>query len=172
MDPDHSVASFAIRHMMVALVRGQFNKLSGAIRLDPDDPASTSFEASIEVGSLLTGVKKRDQDLLGGNFFDAARFPLMTFRSTGAEPTGLNRLKVTGALTIRGVTRTVVLDAEFSGPVKSPFGETTMGFAATATVNREDFGIAWNVEMEKGGAMVGRYVHIALDLEADLATGE
>lgn len=172
LDPDHSVASFAIRHMMVAFVRGQFNKLTGTIRLDPDDPACSSFEATIEVGSLLTGVKKRDQDLLSENFFDAARFPSITFRSTAVEPAGASSLKVTGDLTIRGITRPVVLDAEFSGPVKSPYGETTMGFAATARVNREDFGITWNVQMEKGGVMVGRDVRIALDLEADLATGK
>jgi polyisoprenoid-binding protein YceI len=172
LDPDHSVASFAIRHMMVAFVRGQFNKLSGTIRLDPEEPARSSFEATIEVGSLLTGVKKRDLDLLGGNFFDSARFPSITFRSTAVEPTGANRPRVTGDLTIRGITRPVVLDAEYSGPVESPYGETTMGFEATARVNREDFGITWNVQMEKGGVMVGREVRIALDLEGDLLTEE
>jgi polyisoprenoid-binding protein YceI len=158
--------------MMVALVRGQFNKLSGTFLLDPEDIAHASFEASIDVSSLLTGVQKRDQDLLSENFFHASKFPSITFRSTGVEPTGAHSLKVSGDLTVHGITRPVVLDAEFSGPVKSPFGETTMGFAASVRVNREDFGITWNREMEKGGLMVGREVHIALDLEADLVTEE
>jgi polyisoprenoid-binding protein YceI len=172
LDPDHSVASFTIRHMMVALVRGQFNKLSGTFHFDQEDVAHASFEASIDVSSLLTGVQKRDHDLLSENFFHASEYPSITLRSTGVESTGAHSLKVSGDLTIHGITRPVVLDAEFSGPVKSPFGETTMGFAASVRVNREDFGITWNREMEKGGLMVGREVHIALDLEADLVTEE
>ena len=169
IDPDHSVAAFAVRHLGVAFVRGQFNAIRGTIRFDPKDISRASAEATIEVPGLLTGIRKRDDHVLSPDFFDADGYPQMIFRSTGVEGSGQNRARMTGDLTIRGITRTVSMDVEFSGPVKSPSGgETTMGFSATAALDRFDFGISWNEMMEDGGFVVGREVKITLDIEADL----
>jgi polyisoprenoid-binding protein YceI len=169
IDPDHSVAAFAVRHLKVAYVRGQFNTIRGTIRFDPKDISQASAEATIEVPGLHTGIKKRDDHVLSADFFDAGAFPQISFRSTRIEGAGQNRAKMTGDLTIRGTTKTVSMDAEFSGPVKSPSGgEITMGFSATATINRFDFGMAWNELMEDGGFIVDKDVKITLDIEADL----
>jgi polyisoprenoid-binding protein YceI len=171
IDPDHSVAAFAIRHLMIATVRGMFPKVTGTIRYDDQDIARSSVEAEIEVASLSTGVKKRDEHVLSDEMLDAARFPKMTFRSTRIERGPDHLLAVHGDLTIHGVTRQVVLDATHFGPVKSPFGgEITLGFSASTRVNREDFGVLWGSEpLEGGGFIAGKEVEITIDLEADLA---
>jgi polyisoprenoid-binding protein YceI len=171
IDPDHSVAAFAIRHLMLVSVRGQFSNVTGAITFDPKDPAASSVEASIEMASLTTGIRKRDDHLLSPDFFDAANHPTITFRSTGIEVKENSRGKVKGDLTIHGITRPVILDVEFFGPVKVPEdfgGETTMGFSARTAINRQDFNVKWNVPLEGGGIMVGDEVEITLDVEADL----
>ncbi|MCM2356670.1 MAG: YceI family protein [Geobacteraceae bacterium] len=169
IDPDHSVAAFSVRHMMVCDVHGQFNKVSGSLSFDPAAPEISSVEATIEVASLYTGIQKRDDHLRSPDFFDVAGYPLMTFASSRVEGRGENRFTVIGSLTMRGVTRPVVLEAEYRGPVKSPFGdETTIGFTATTTIDRTDFGVSWNEMMEGGGLVVGNRVTITLDLEADL----
>jgi len=171
IDPDHSVAAFAIRHLMVANVRGQFNNVTGMIEFDPKKPGKSSVAASIEVSSLTTGIRKRDDHVLSADFFDAQKFPEITFRSTNVEITGDNAGKVEGDLTIRGITRPVTLSVEFFGPVKVPEdfgGETTIGFSAQTRINREDFQVMWNVPLEGGGVMVGHEVEINLDIEADL----
>ncbi|MEW6117085.1 MAG: YceI family protein [Nitrospirota bacterium] len=169
IDPDHSVAAFAIRHMMIAFVRGQFNKITGTIQFDPEDITRSSVEMEIDVASLTSGIKKRDEHLLSADFFEVEKYPKITFKSMGIEKTGTNSGKVTGDLTIHGVTRSVTLEVSFFGPVKSPFGETSMGFSAATSLNREGFGIMWNEPMEKGGLMIGRDVEITVDIEADLA---
>ncbi len=171
IDPDHSVAAFAIRHLMVANVRGQFNNVTGTIEFDPKRPGNSSVTASIEVASLTTGIRKRDDHVLSPDFFDAEKFPEITFRSTKIEITGDNTGKVEGDLTIRGITHPATLSVEFFGPVKVPEdfgGETTIGFSAQTRINREDFNVMWNVPLEGGGVMVGNEVEIALDVEADL----
>jgi polyisoprenoid-binding protein YceI len=169
IDPDHSVAAFTIRHMMITLVHGMANRVSGTIAFDPADPASVSVEAHIDVASLTTGVPQRDAHLHSPDFFDAERFPAIHFRSTGAELMAERELLVRGELTVRGVTRPVVLDVAFSGPVTSDDGDTSMGFQATTALNREDFGLAWNVPVGKTGFMVGKHVNLSVDIEADLA---
>ena len=169
IDPDHSVATFRVRHMMIADVHGQFNRISGRLTLDPSDMASASVRASIDVSGIYTGIKKRDDHLGSPEFLDAGAYPEITFQSTGAEPNGKNRLIVRGDLSIHGITRTVSMDTRFSGPRKSPFGETSMGFTALLTINREDFGMTWNVPIETGGLMVGHEVHITINVEADRA---
>jgi polyisoprenoid-binding protein YceI len=169
IDPDHSVVAFAIRHMMIAFVRGQFNKVTGTIRFDPEDITRSSVEMEIEVASLTTGIKKRDEHLLSADFFEAEKYPKINFRSTKIEKTGTNSGKVTGDVTIHGITRPVTLEVNFFGPVKSPFGETSMGLTAMTVLNREAFGIMWNEPIEKGGLMVGRDVELTIDIEADLA---
>ncbi len=168
IDPDHSVAGFTIRHMMVTNVRGQFNKISGAVHFDPSSVLGSSVEATIDVTGITTGVPKRDEHLLSNDFFDAARFPSMTFRSTKVEGSGGNRFRVMGDLTVRGISRPVALDAEFSGPIKGTEGELSIGFSGTARINREDFGLNWNVSLEGGGVVVGKEVQIYIDVEADL----
>ena len=168
IDPDHSVAGFTVRHMMVTNVRGQFNKISGAVHFDPSDIAGASVEATIDVAGITTGIPKRDEHLLSNDFFDAAKFPNMIFRSTKVEASGGNRFKVLGDLTIRGITRPVSLDAEYSGPIKGTEGELSIGFSGTTRINREEFGLNWNVSLEGGGVVVGKEVQIYIDVEADL----
>ena len=170
IDPDHSVAAFSIRHMMVAHVRGQFNQMSGTILRDEDDATKSSMEMTIDVNSITTGIKKRDDHLKSEDFFDAAKHPSMTFKSSKVVLTGLQRAKVAGDLTIHGVTRPVTFDVEFAGPVKSPFGETTMGFTAETEISRADFGMTWNEPMEMGGVMVGNEVQLTVDIEADMVS--
>lgn len=169
IDPDHSVASFIVRHMMIANVRGQFNKLVGTIHFDPDDILHSTVEATIDVTGVYTGISKRDGHLRSADFFDVSNHPKITFKSTKVESTGGNHLKITGDLTIRGTTRKVVLEAEFLGPLKSPFDEDiSLGFSAMTTINRKDFGVSWNETWEGGGMVAGWDVNIAIDAEADL----
>ncbi len=171
IDPDHSVGAFAVRHMMLANVRGQFNKLSGTAQFDPDNQSAFSLEVSIDVSGIYTGISKRDEHLKSQDFFDAASHPNITFRSTGFEALGDNEGILHGELTVHGITQTVELAVSFSGPVQSPEdfgGETSIGITARTIVNREDFGMAWNVPLDDGGVMVGNEIQIYLDIEADL----
>ena len=171
IDPDHSVAAFVVRHMMVSNVHGQFNKISGAIQFDPADVGRSSVEAKIDVSGIYTGIQKRDEHLRSPDFFDAEKYPAIAFKSTKVESAGGHSFKVSGDLTIHGVTRPAILNAEHFGPVKgTEEGETVIGFTASTTINREDFGIMWNVALlEKGGVVVGREVRITLDIEGDPA---
>jgi polyisoprenoid-binding protein YceI len=170
IDPDHSVGSFAIRHLMVAHVHGQFNKVSGTISFDPSNIASLTVELEIDVSSIITGIDKRDEHLKSEDFFHTDKYPKITFKSTKVEMTGYNSCKVNGELTIHGVTRPTALDVYVLGPVKSPFGETSLGISGRSRLNREVFGIAWNQPMEDGGVMVGKDADIYIDIEADLVT--
>ena len=169
IDPDHSVAAFVIRHMMVANVRGQFNKLCGAIFLDPDDMAKSSVEVAIDVSGIYTGIRKRDDHLRSPDFFDAEKCPQITFKSDSVNSAGTKQLNVSGELTIHGISRPSSFNVEYCGPMKSPFGEISMGFAASTAVNREDFGLLWNMALDDGGFMIGKEVRIYLDIEADLS---
>jgi polyisoprenoid-binding protein YceI len=172
IDPDHSVASFSVKHLMVTNIRGEFTGITGTIMFEPAAVENSSVKASIPVAGLTTGNKKRDEHLASADFFEVERYPDMTFRSTKVEKTGSNRGKITGDLSIHGVTKTVTMDAEYLGPVKSPAdlgGETTMGFTASFLINREDFGVMWNLPFDHDKLVVGRDVHITLDIEADLA---
>jgi len=170
LDPDHSVADFAIRHMMLSNVLGHFSKVTGTFHFDPADVARSTVEAVVDVSSICTGIKKRDQHLLSPDFFDATNYPEIIFKSTKIEALGGNRCKVTGNLTIRGITHQVTLDGEYFGPVNSPFGVTSVGFSGMTKINREDYGVMWNEPMEGGGVVVGREVEITLNVEADLST--
>ncbi len=169
IDPDHSVAAFYVRHMMISNVRGQFNTLSGFINFDPDDIATSSVEVEIGTAGIWTGVQKRDDHLRSADFLDVEKHPKMFFKSTRVEPAGGKDFTVFGDLTIRGITHGVTLETEYSSPVKDPFEEgTSYGFKVVTKINREDFGMTWNFAME-GGVVVGKQVTIMLDLEADLA---
>jgi len=171
IDPDHSVAAFVIRHMMVADVRGQFNKLSGVVHFDPSNITGSSVEVTIDAAGIYTGIQKRDNHLRSADFFDVANHPRIIFKSGKVETAGAKHFTIVGNLTIRGITKTITLDVEYSEPEKSPYdGETTIGFAATTKTNREDFGLMWNVPLESGGVLVGKAVQIFIDMEADLTT--
>src|SRR3989304_1932456 len=135
IDPDHSVAAFSVRHLMIANVRGQFNNITGIIHFDPSALSASSVEAEIDVSGLTTGIKKRDEHLMSPDFFDAGKYPKILFKSTKVEPAGGNRGKITGDLTIHGITRPVTLEVEFSGPVKSPIGgEISIGFVGKTNI--------------------------------------
>ncbi|MGD0883857.1 MAG: YceI family protein [Thermodesulfovibrionales bacterium] len=168
IDPDHSVATFAVRHMMIANVHGQFNKVSGSIQCDPPDMAQLSVEAEIDAASIYTGIQKRDDHLRSPDFFDVATYPKIIFKSTKVEAISGNRVRVTGNLTMRGIARPVTLDADFFGPVKDPFDEggVSIGFTASARVDRREYGMMWNAGTEDV-IVVGWDVQITLAAEAD-----
>jgi len=169
IDIDHSVARFSIRHFMIANVVGLFSKMSGVILFDPPDLTHLSVEADVEVQSLTTGHAERDEHLLSPDYFDVATYPKILFKSTKVEPIRKTHFKITGHLTMKGITNPITLEADYFGPVKSPFSsKTCIGFSATGKINREDYGMKSNVPMEGGGLVVGREVEIALDIEADL----
>jgi polyisoprenoid-binding protein YceI len=169
VDPDHSVAAFSIRHMMIAHVRGQFNRIAGSIYFDPTNIDNSSVELTIDVSSIFTGVPKRDDHLRSPDFFDMQQYPTISFKSIRITSVNGTQVKVTGDLTIHGITRQITVPVEISGPVKDPFGDgLSLGFAASAIINREDYGIKWNQPMADNGIMVGREVSLFIDVEADL----
>jgi polyisoprenoid-binding protein YceI len=171
IDPDHSMARFSIRHFMIANVEGLFSGMAGLVQFDAPDLGRLSAEVEIDVKSLTTGHLERDEHLLSADYFDAEKYPKILFKSTKVEPTGNNRGKVTGDLTIRGIKRPVTLEFEFFGPVKSPFsGKSCVGFSAIGKVSREEYGMTWNEVMEGGGVVIGKDVQIQIEMEADLAT--
>jgi len=160
LDPAHSSAQFAVRHMGISNVRGTFTKLSGTARYDPVDFKNDSVEVTIEVASVDSRVEMRDSDLRSDHFFDVQKYPTLTFRSTKVESAGTDKLKVTGELTIRGITKPVTLDVDGpSKPVKDGQGRLHMGVSATATVNRTDFG------MTGYQGIVGNEVTLTIDAE-------
>lgn len=166
IDAVHSSAEFAVKHMMIATVRGRFRALGGTIVFDEQDPARSSVQALIETATIDTGVEARDADLRSANFFDAERFPAIRFVSTRVERRSAGRWSVSGDLTIRDVTRPVVLDAELEGRGKGFQGEDRIGFSATAALNRKDFGLTYNAVLETGGMVVSDTVKVTLHLEA------
>jgi polyisoprenoid-binding protein YceI len=169
IDPAHSAAEFAVRHMMVSTVRGGFRNITGTIDYDPEHVEKAVVEATIEVGQMTsTGVPDRDKHLKSPDFLNAAEYPTITFKSKKVEKTGADSARITGDLTIRGTTREVVFDAEHIGQVTSPYGQTVTGFEGSLTINREDFGLTWNMVVEGGGVLVGKEVKISLAVEAAL----
>jgi polyisoprenoid-binding protein YceI len=166
IDPAHSAAHFSVRHLMISNVRGEFTKLSGSALIYPADPAKSTVEITIEAASINTREAKRDEHLRSADFFDAANHPALTFRSKRVEALGLENFKLTGDLTIRGVTKEVTFDVE--GPtasVKDPWGNIRAGVAASAKINRKDFGLVWNALTEAGGVVVGDEVKITIEAE-------
>ncbi|MBZ0320609.1 MAG: YceI family protein [Anaerolineae bacterium] len=168
IDNSHSGVNFSVRHMMVTTVRGSFQNFSGMIDFDPANPAAGSVEVTIDANSINTGANDRDNHLRSADFFDVANHPNITFKSTKIEVKGDNAGKIYGDLTIHGVTRQVVLETEFLGENTNPWGAKVIGFNATTKINREDFGLTWNVALETGGVLVGKEIKIELDVEAAL----
>ncbi len=166
IDPSHSQAQFTVRHMMVTNVRGEFGKLQGALTLDEKDLKASKVEATIDTASINTREPKRDEHLKSPDFFDVAKHPQMTFKSTQFKKAGKDKYKVTGDLTIRGVTKQVVLDVEIPATeAKDPWGNVKRGAVATTEINRKDYGLNWNQALETGGVMVGDTVKVQLDLQ-------
>jgi polyisoprenoid-binding protein YceI len=165
IDPAHSSADFKVKHMMISNVRGKFTGISGVLRRFEADHTKSSLEVSIDVSTVNTQDEKRDGHLKSPDFFDAGKFPAMTFKSTHIEKKG-DGFAVTGDLTIHGVTKSVVLNVEeVSEPAKDPWGNTRIGLSANAKINRKDFGLTWNSTLEAGGVLVGEEVSITLDIQ-------
>jgi polyisoprenoid-binding protein YceI len=166
VDPAHSQATFSVRHMMISTVRGHFRVLSGQLEIDEQNPANSWVEAQIETASIDTRDPNRDNHLRSADFFDAEHYPTLTFKSTSVEHVGSTHYKVTGDLTMHGVTKPVTFDAEYSGQGKDPFGNQRAGLNARATINRKDWGLNWNQALETGGVLVSEDVKIEIDLSA------
>lgn len=165
IDTTHSAITFQVRHMVIAKVHGRFARWTGAVELDPADLSRSSVEVRIEAASIDTQVADRDAHLRSADFLDVEKHPEITFRSTRVEQ-GAGGLRVVGDLTIRGVTREVVLDTEYAGTAKDPWGNERAGFSARTTIDRKAFGLTWNAALETGGVLVGEKVEIVLEVEA------
>ena len=166
IDPAHSAAHFSVRHLMISNVRGEFGKVSGHAILDPTDLTKSTVEVSVDTATIDTREPQRDEHLRSADFFDVANYPAITFRSKRIVGAGPERYKVTGDLTIRGVTRDVILDVEGPTPsIKDPWGNVRVGVSATAKINRKDFGLVWNALTEAGGVVVGDEVSITFESE-------
>jgi polyisoprenoid-binding protein YceI len=166
IDPVHSAAEFKIRHLMISNVKGSFPKLSGVLTLDEANPANSSVEASIEVASIETRDAQRDAHLKSADFFDAEKFPAMTFKSTRVNQTGAEEGTVEGDLTIRDVTKTVTFNVEGpTPPAKDPWGNARVGISATTKISRKEFGLTWSAPVETGGVLIGDEVTITLEVE-------
>lgn len=165
IDTPHSAAQFAVRHLMVSTVRGSFGKISGTVKYDPANPAATNLQAEVDVSTIDTRVAKRDAHLKSPDFFDVEKFPTITFKSTKAEPAGAGALKLTGDMTMHGVTKPVVFNVEgLTAPMKDRNG-LRMGAVGTAKINRSEFGMTWNRAIEAGGVTVSDEVTITIDAE-------
>jgi polyisoprenoid-binding protein YceI len=166
IDSSHSGVHFSVRHMVVAKVRGQFARWSGSVLAEEGDFARATVNVVIDASSIETGVADRDTHLKSADFLDVANFPELTFKSRRVEKQSDEALRVTGELTIRGVTREVVLDVEYAGSTKDPWGNERAGFTAKTAIDRKDFGLTWNQVLEAGGVMVGDRVAIEIEVEA------
>jgi polyisoprenoid-binding protein YceI len=166
IDPAHSTVGFSVKHLMVTNVKGTFNEFDGTILLDEKDAKKSKVETVIKASSIDTNNDKRDDHLRSADFFNAEKNPEIKFVSKKITPAGAKKYKVTGDLTMNGVTKEVVLDATFAGTRKGMQGETRAGFAATGKVKRSDFGIKWNKAIEAGGVAVGDDVTLNFEIEA------
>ena len=170
LDPAHTAVQFAVRHLMVSTVRGEFRKVQGKASVDLTDWTKSAVEATIDAASIDTRVEKRDEHLRSPDFLDVAKFPTITFKSTKIHKLGANTLRVTGDLTLHGVTRSVDLDVEGPTPPRAdPWGNTRSGATVTATLNRKDFGIVWNKALDGGGVAVADEIVVTIDVEATTA---
>ena len=166
IDSAHSAAHFSVRHLMISNVKGEFSKVTGTVVYDPNNVEAARVNATIDATTINTRDEQRDAHLRSADFFDTEKYPTLTFKSTQVSKSK-NKLRVTGDLTIHGVTREVILDVD--GPtaeVKDPWGNTRVGATASTKINRKDWGLTWNSALETGGVLVGEEVTITLDIEA------
>ena len=164
-DVVHSSVNFTVRHMVVSKVRGRFTKWDGTLLMDEQDPSGGRVEVVIDAASIDTGVGQRDEHLRSADFFDVEHFPTITFKSTRVEKAGAGAFKVTGDLAMHGVTRPVVLDVEYAGSAKDPWGGVRAGFSASVSLDRKEFGLKYNQLLETGSVVVGETVEIAIEAE-------
>jgi polyisoprenoid-binding protein YceI len=165
IDGAHSNVGFSVKHLMIATVRGSFTQVQGTVTVDETDPSTAEIDITIPTASVTTRDEKRDAHLRSPDFFDAERFPNMTFRSKRVERQSGDSLRVIGDLTIRDVTREVALEVELQGRAKDPWGNEKAGFEATTKIKRADYGLTWNAALETGGVLVGDEVKISIEAE-------
>lgn len=165
IDPTHTSVEFIGRHLMITKVRGRFPDVSGTITID-DEPEHSHVEAEIQVATLDTGDVRRDDSLRSPDFFDVEKYPTIAFRSTGVEARASGIWAMTGDLTVHGVNRPVTMEVDFDGANALPGGEERIAFSAATDVDREDWGLTWNMALETGGVLVGKRVRIELNVQA------
>jgi polyisoprenoid-binding protein YceI len=166
VDPSHTTLGFVARHAMVTNVKGQFREFTGSLHLDGSDPSKSTASLDIVMQSIDTGSADRDGHLRSADFFKADEFPDMTFRSTAIEAAGGDDYRVTGDLTILGVTKPVTIDLEFQGAAKDPFGNERVGFEGRGEILRSEWGITWNAALETGGVLVSDKIKLRFDISA------
>lgn len=172
IDPAHSEIGFEVKHLMISKVRGRFAAVTGTLVLDESDVTKSTVTAEIDVESIDTREAQRDGHLKSADFFEVEKFPKITFRSTRVEKAGSDEVKLVGDLTIRDVTREVVLEVEDEGREKDPWGGDRAGFSAKGKIDRRDFGLTWNQALETGGVLVSNEIKLVLDIEAVKASAE
>ena len=165
LDPAHTHVEFAVRHLMIATVKGKFTQLEGSVTMDTERPETAQVEVRIDAGSITTGNEQRDGHLRSPDFLSADEFPALTFRSSAVEQVGDDSFRVSGDLTIKDVTRPIELRVERQGVAKDPWGNHRAGFTARGKINRSEFGITWNQAIETGGVLVGDEVRISIEAE-------
>jgi polyisoprenoid-binding protein YceI len=165
IDNAHTQIQFSVNHMMITKVRGHFEKFSGAVELDENHPANTTVNIQVETASVNTREPNRDNHLRSPDFFNSTVYPTMTFKSTQVDVSDKNHACLAGEMTIRDVTRPVVMDVEFTGMAKSPWGSVNAGFTASTRINRKDWGLTWNKSLETGGLLVGDEIEILIEPE-------
>ena len=166
IDPAHSRIGFVARHAMVTKVRGSFNEFEGGGYLDAEDPSRSHLELTIHAASIDTRNTDRDAHLRSNDFFDMERYPEIRFVSTSVEPADDTTYRVTGDLTIKGVTKPVTIDVELTGSAVDPFGNQRLGLEGSVVVNRKDWGVTWNAPLEAGGVLVGEKVTLEFEVSA------
>jgi len=164
IDAAHTVVGFSVRHLMVSKTRGRFDSVSGTVTI-AEDPTQSAVDVSLDVASVNTNEAKRDEHLRGVDFFDAEQFPTITFKSTGVSEHKGDTFKLTGDLTVHGVTKQVTLDAVLEGVASTPWGTSAAGFSATTEIDREAFGLTYNAALESGGVLVGKTVKVQIEAE-------
>jgi polyisoprenoid-binding protein YceI len=164
-DPAHSNINFTIAHLVIAEVTGKFNDFSCTLQTKGDDFTGAQVEVGIKTASIFTNNEKRDTHLRSADFFNVEKYPLISFKSTAFEKSGDNTYKISGVLTMHGLSKTVVLDATYKGMIKDPWGNSRVGFKATTVLDRYEYDLKWNTALEGGGLLVGKEVTIEINLE-------
>lgn len=166
LDPTHSGVEFSVRHMMFAKVKGSFNKFDAQIEADPEDLTTASISFTVDTASVDTNNDDRDAHLRSADFFDVENYPQISFTATKIEKSGDDEYKVTGDVTMRGVTRSETFDVSYGGSGKDPWGNEKAGFSVSGSIKRSEYGLTWNAALETGGVLVGDDIKISLEIQA------
>lgn len=165
LDKAHSSINFSVRHMMISTVRGRFEDFDGTFEINEADPSQSKIEVEIQTASINTKEAQRDGHLISPDFFDAEKYPVMTFKSKRVEKVDNQNVRLVGDLTIKDITKEVVLAVEYAGQAKSPWGTVNAGFTGHTKISRKEWGLTWNVALETGGVLVGDEITISIELE-------